>query len=350
MQRKNQNGKKRGKSMDNFNQTQGQFSGNAQPAEMAGEQKETQTPAQMGMGMPEGAQNLQQVVNTASQKPGFGSRIGYFFLAFVPLIVSFVLQFAISLVVMLMYLVPDILSGVVNPADFEAYMEHVMQIALDTSPMITGIFHVLGSIIFFLWYYFTLKKPRPTLKKSFGWFSGKSIAVIILCGVTLNLLANGTVVLESILTPSIVETYMEMAEIAGLGVDPFVIFASIVLAPIGEELLCRGLTLRFANKAFGNFWVANVLQAVLFGVLHMNWVQGIYAFLIGLALGYMTKRYNSIIPAMICHCVVNFSSTTWIPIVLAPVPANIVTGLLLTIVPTAATIWLFVWDKKKEAV
>lgn len=324
--------------MDNFNQTQGQFSGNVQPAVEA-------VQPNVEVGQP----NV--IMAPAPNKLGMGSRIGYFFLAFVPLIVSFVLQFGISIVVLVVKLVPAIMTGAVDVNDYVAYMEYIMQLTVDTAPLITGIFHVLGSISFFLWYYFGMKKPRPTLKKSFGWFSGKSIAVIVLCGVTLNLLANGTVVLESILTPSIVEAYMELAEIAGLGVDPFVIFASIVLAPIGEELLCRGLTLKFANKAFGNFWVANVLQALLFGLLHANWVQGIYAFLIGLALGYMTKRYNSIIPAMICHCVVNFSSTTWIPIVLAPVPTNMFTGLLLTIIPAAATIWLFVWDSsKKEAI
>ena len=164
----------------------------------------------------------------------------------------------------------------------------------------------------------------------------------------LNLLANGTVVLESIFVPSIVETYMELAEIAGLGTDPFVIFAAICLAPIGEELLCRGLTMKYAEKAFGKFWVANVLQAIVFGVMHANWVQGIYAFLIGIALGYMTKKYKSIIPAMICHFVVNFSSSTWIPYVLEPIPANVFTGLLLTILPVAATVGLFIWDSKKD--
>lgn len=289
-----------------------------------------------------------QHIVPAPKKPGVGARIGYFFLALLPIITCFVLQFIISLIVLVMVIAEGVATGAVNMADFAAYMEFVMQAALDTSPMVTGIYHVVSSIVFFIWYFFTFKKPRPTVKSTFQWFNLKAILVVVLVGIVMNLMANGTVVLESIFTPSIVEAYMQLAEIAGLGTDPFVIFAAICLAPIGEELLCRGLTLKFAEKSFGNFWVANVMQAIIFGIMHANWVQGIYAFLIGLALGYMTKKYKSIVPAMICHFVINFSSSTWIPYVLEPVPANVFTGLLLTILPIAATIGLFIWDSKKK--
>lgn len=282
------------------------------------------------------------------KKLGIGGRIGFFCLSLAPIITCFVMQFAISLVVLIGVVAQGVMTGAVNVSDMVAYMDFITQAALDISPMVTGIYHVISSIVFFVWYYFTYKKPRPTLKKSFAWFNGKAVLVVVLVGILLNLLANGTVVLESIFVPSIVETYMQLAEIAGLGTDPFVIFAAICLAPLGEELLCRGLTMKYAEKAFGNFWVANVLQAIVFGVMHANWVQGIYAFLIGLALGYMTKKYNSIIPAMICHFVVNFSSSTWIPYILEPIPANVFTGLLLTILPIAAVVGLFIWDTKKE--
>ncbi len=325
--------------MNEMNENQGRFSGNAEP-----EVQEVVQQVQSDVVIPPQAQNLV----TEPKKLGVGARIGYFFLALVPIITCFTLQFIISLIVLVGVILEGVAAGAVNMADMAAYMEFVMQAALDTSPMITGIYHVVSSIVFFVWYFFTFKKPRPTVKSTFQWFSGKSVLVVAIVGIVLNLMANGTVVLESIFTPSIVESYMQLAEIAGLGTDPFVIFAAICLAPIGEEFVCRGLTLKFAEKSFGKFWVANVMQAIIFGIMHANWVQGIYAFLIGLALGYMTKRYKSIVPAMICHFVINFSSSTWIPYVLEPVPANVFTGLLLTILPIALTIWLFVWDSNKK--
>ena len=328
--------------MNDLNENQGRFSGNAQETVQVTEQ----TSAQSDMGMSMQVQNMA----TAPKKIGIGGRIGYFFLALLPIITCFVLQFGISLVLLVGEIVKAVTAGTLDMSDMNAYMDFVMQAALDVSPAATGIYHVISSIIFFVWYFFTFKKPRPTIKSTVRWMSWKSIAVVVGIGVVLNLFANGTVILESVFVPSIVETYMQIAEIAGLGTEPFVIFAAICLAPIGEELMCRGLTLKFANKAFGNFWVANVMQALIFGVMHANWVQGIYAFVIGLALGYMTKKYNSIVPAMICHFVVNFSSSTWIPYVMNPIPMNVFTGLLLVIVPVVITIGLFVWDTKKETV
>ena len=56
------------------------------------------------------------------------------------------------------------------------------------------------------------------------------------------------------------------------------------------------------------FWIANTIQALLFGVLHLNIVQGAYAFLLGLVLGWLVWRTGSLAWSMGLHLVVNFSS------------------------------------------
>ena len=92
-----------------------------------------------------------------------------------------------------------------------------------------------------------------------------------------------------------------MMERSGIGTNGMVIFATVCLAPIGEELVFRGLTMKYAEKAFGRFWAANLLQAFLFGVIHMNWVQGVYAFFGGLVLplNFITATLLVVIPAAI---------------------------------------------------
>ncbi|MFQ6806449.1 MAG: lysostaphin resistance A-like protein [Lachnospiraceae bacterium] len=45
-----------------------------------------------------------------------------------------------------------------------------------------------------------------------------------------------------------------------------------MFAPVVEELIYRGLTLKIFQKAFP-FWAANVMQAALFGLMHMNLIQ-----------------------------------------------------------------------------
>ncbi len=43
--------------------------------------------------------------------------------------------------------------------------------------------------------------------------------------------------------------------------------------PVCEELVFRGVTMRLVRRALP-FWAANLMQAVLFGIFHMNWIQG----------------------------------------------------------------------------
>lgn len=291
--------------------------------------------------------NFNMEEKSLPKKMSAGARVGYGFLSLAPVVACIILQFACVFVVLIAAVVIEMLKNPVNVSGFDAYMEWYTQVVVNCAPAGVVAYHIVGTLVFGIWYYFSFKKPRPGIGVSFGKLNWKNGLIAVLCGICLCFFANGTVCLESVLTPGIVEDYMEMAEAAGLGTNWFVILAAILLAPIGEEYVCRGLTLKFAKKAFGKFWIANLLQAFLFGLIHMNWVQGIYAFVIGLVLGWMVERYDSIVPAMILHCVVNFSSSTWVPYVLMPVPANLISGLVLTIVPLAAVAGLLFWGGKK---
>lgn len=96
------------------------------------------------------------------------------------------------------------------------------------------------------------------------------------------------------------EASIEMA--GGLG-DTFSMFLYAGLfAPIGEEILFRGLILRSLQPYGKKF--AILASAFLFGVFHGNVVQSPYAFAVGLVLGYVTLEY-SIGWAMVLHMINN---------------------------------------------
>jgi len=281
-----------------------------------------------------------------------GFHIGYFFLALLPVVVSFVMQFAIAMVLMIGVMAVDIATGVLNPGDPSAYnVEYINSMTERIgAPSMFG-YHILGLLVFGLWYYFSFRKPRPSIKDSAKQLDGFVILGSILAGIALCIFSNGTVIVESVIVPDIVEAYLESAETVGMGVTPLAIFSAVVLAPIGEEFLCRGLTLKFAKKAFNNFWIANVMQALLFGLLHLNWVQGVFAFAIGLVAGWLVENKKSLIPAIILHFVVNFSSSTWVSLLLDSIfgeeMPGIVPGLLMVILPLAVVAGLYCWDRKR---
>ncbi len=92
--------------------------------------------------------------------------------------------------------------------------------------------------------------------------------------------------------------------------DPFGIVLSIlataVTPAIVEEFALRGVVLH-ALKRFGNGF-AVLISAVVFGLLHGNFEQIPFAFLVGLYLGFLTVKTKSIVPAVILHFYNNLSS------------------------------------------
>lgn len=79
------------------------------------------------------------------------------------------------------------------------------------------------------------------------------------------------------------------------------LYASII-GPISEELIFRGFVLRNLEKYGKN--LAIIVSAVMFGAFHGNFIQGIFAFVVGIVLGYVTLRY-SIKWAMVLHVINN---------------------------------------------
>lgn len=67
----------------------------------------------------------------------------------------------------------------------------------------------------------------------------------------------------------------------------------VVLGPLFEELLFRGLILRTLDKYHRGFAV--LVSSLLFGMLHMNLQQGIVTFAVGCVLGYVSLKHDSLL-------------------------------------------------------
>lgn len=79
--------------------------------------------------------------------------------------------------------------------------------------------------------------------------------------------------------------------------------AVIVIPPIVEEMLFRGVVLQ-SLKRFGDGF-AVVVSALFFGLYHGNLIQIVFAFLSGLALGFVVVRTGSLLPSILIHCINN---------------------------------------------
>ena len=78
-----------------------------------------------------------------------------------------------------------------------------------------------------------------------------------------------------------------------------------LLAPLVEELVFRGAILRALLRWKSNPWIGIIISAVMFSAIHMNPAQMPHAFLIGILLGWMYYRTDSIVPGVVYHWVNN---------------------------------------------
>lgn len=186
---------------------------------------------------------------------------------------------------------------------------------------------ILLLFVFIPWFYFGCGRQKITRASMKRVFTPRTLLMVLVIAAGLNFGVGGLLQLVYVVAPQLLENYMEIMENSGLGVNFWANMAAVILAPLGEELIFRGVAFFYAGKAVSGmknprmaFWIANCIQALLFGIYHMNLVQGLYAFLIGLALGYLCQKYQSLIPGMLAHLVFNGMSTllgdgiyNWIP-------------------------------------
>lgn len=76
--------------------------------------------------------------------------------------------------------------------------------------------------------------------------------------------------------------------------------ALVILTPLTEEVLMRGITFRNLNRIFG-FWIAAFVSAAVFGLLHGQLNVFIDTFVLGIVLAWLVNKTDSLWPAIGLH-------------------------------------------------
>ena len=88
------------------------------------------------------------------------------------------------------------------------------------------------------------------------------------------------------------------------GVEVVLFFISVAIAPaIIEEFALRAVTMQALRKYGDKF--AIIMTALVFGLMHRNAVQGIFAFIAGVVFGYVCVATESVWTAVIVHALNN---------------------------------------------
>ena len=161
---------------------------------------------------------------------------------------------------------------------------------------------------FGLWYYFREKKYqyRPNYKKAFSIKNVLSIAGIAFLGqYALDLL----MILVYFVMPGIFAQYVDLMKNLEINAaNPvLMIFCVGIFGPLVEEVLFRGMVFGKLRRVF-SFWPAALISGAIFGLYHMNLVQGIYAGVFGIILAYVFEKTETIWGSYLLHALFNLSS------------------------------------------
>ncbi|MGN0506745.1 MAG: lysostaphin resistance A-like protein [Lachnospiraceae bacterium] len=225
-----------------------------------------------------------------------------------PMVAAYLCQLLISAFGMAVYSMVIVFraasNGVESPEELADYMLGNVLNA-DVVLLLGGI-AIAGTLLMgALWY----KKYRPkehlSLKEV---INRRLICVAVLLGLALQLLISLCLnAIYPILPGSMVTEYSELMESLIGGNTVLSVIITVLLAPLAEEFIFRGVILQKAKK-FLPFMAANAVQALLFGIYHGNLIQGAYAFVIGMIFGYVTEYFHSVWAAILLHACLNGSA------------------------------------------
>lgn len=180
---------------------------------------------------------------------------------------------------------------------------------------------------------------KPTVNARIQGVDRRHFVAAALMGYGMQIVTTLIMVLVNVLLPSVMEEYNTLVDGSGITTYGLMwVISTLVLPPLVEEAGFRGLGLTYLERAGVPFAVANIVQALAFGIFHMNLTQGIYTFVLGLALGYVTHRSGSIAPAMLMHLVYNLMGTLGSDLIYSYLPAPF---LILLITNVIALVYAF---------
>ena len=166
----------------------------------------------------------------------------------------------------------------------------------------------------------------------------RRIASVVVIGLALQVVVGYVTDAVLSLLPEVAADYSELVEETGMGDTSYLAVLTTVLgAPFCEELLVRGVIFEFSLRAFNPQcrplwkrrrcaraqdvamvpWAAPstwgvaatiVLQAAIFGFMHMNWVQGCYAGAAGLIFGWVLVTTGKLRYTILLHFAFNAGS------------------------------------------
>lgn len=174
----------------------------------------------------------------------------------------------------------------------------------------TALVMIISAIITIpILYYIAYKEQEKEVLKLGYSYKKKSVYIdytsVIVLGISLALGLSR--ILSSLPIDNILGNYEKTSKELFMSDPVFLFVAVVILMPVVEEFVFRKIIYN-RIKFYSDKVTAIYLSAIFFGFYHMNLVQGIYAFLVGIILAYLYEEYGDIRMPITLHIAANAAS------------------------------------------
>ena len=175
--------------------------------------------------------------------------------------------------------------------DFNAIMDVLKENAL----VITAICAVVTSVVLSLFFHIDIKNGRIEKR---GQIKAMDFLMAIVGGAGVSIALNIVIALTNMSGKD--TAFVEVSDMITSNPLFVTIICAGILIPIVEEILFRGLIFNRIKCQY-NFLAGLLISSLLFGIYHGNIVQGIYATLLGIFLGFAYHKTKSIFIPIFIH-------------------------------------------------
>lgn len=245
-------------------------------------------------------------------------RIGGILFSLLPVILAFGIQIIVTFAAIFLKVFQQVfanweLFAESSDPDFltESILNPVMSSIMDSQFLagISAVYAVIAALVLGFWYWKRFCAKKQPRRSASSIINPQIIGGLVLIMIGMQYISTYVVMLLATINPGWYHTYEELMKSVGFGnVTLLLALYSILIAPISEELIFRGVTMKYALKVLP-FAAANVLQAFLFGLFHANIIQGTYAFVVGLFCGYVCYKGGSLYLSILFHMLFNIWGT-----------------------------------------
>lgn len=180
---------------------------------------------------------------------------------------------------------------------------------------VAALFVLYMTIALFYWWYATLADKKDICEKDFKRirkkFAVKNIFYLTIAILGVRIISSDLVIFilnpfsKVLVSDSMLNAFNEISKVS------YLIYVCIT-GPAAEEFVFRGVILGGLLKKY-SAKTSIIISSLMFGIVHLNGIQFINAFLLGVFIGYIYIKTKSISICMYSHIIFNTTSYIYLP-------------------------------------